>query len=158
MIRLIFMLFGLLSIISTAAAIAPADGDSRFSEIKRDIFNYYSGIMSERGDAPVAEKAQAQEPTSKICMVTPHGETVPVADYRVTDGDTIRIWGGEYENYPVRLMGIDAPEKSQPFGIDSQDNLEALLQRGGDVVVAAHGTARTSTTASSRTYAWAAIR
>jgi len=34
----------------------------------------------------------------------------------VTDGDTIKILDSNNVQYKVRLTGIDAPEKTQPFG------------------------------------------
>ena len=34
----------------------------------------------------------------------------------VTDGDTIRILTPEREQIKIRLYGIDAPEKKQPYG------------------------------------------
>ena len=34
----------------------------------------------------------------------------------VSDGDTITVLDGQNVQYRVRLLGIDAPEKNQPFG------------------------------------------
>jgi len=41
----------------------------------------------------------------------------------VSDGDTITVLVDGHENVKVRLTGIDAPEKSQPFGAVSKRNL-----------------------------------
>lgn len=51
---------------------------------------------------------------------------------RIVDGDTIRvIWHGE--NMPVRLLGIDAPERMQPGGKESTECLQQLLADTGVV-------------------------
>jgi micrococcal nuclease len=51
----------------------------------------------------------------------------------VADGDTITVlYKGR--GYKVRLYGIDAPEKKQPFGYRAKQHLSALVY-GKDVVV-----------------------
>ena len=46
---------------------------------------------------------------------------------RVPDGDTVSVLDAEYREHRVRLAGIDAPEKAQPFGQRSKENLSRLL-------------------------------
>lgn len=41
----------------------------------------------------------------------------------VSDGDTITLLVDGHENVKVRLAGIDAPEKAQPYGAASKKNL-----------------------------------
>ena len=53
----------------------------------------------------------------------------------VTDGDTIKVLDNGNTQHKVRLTGIDAPEKSQPFGNKSRDYLAAMVA-GKDVFVA----------------------
>ncbi|MBD2078458.1 thermonuclease family protein [Leptolyngbya sp. FACHB-17] len=50
---------------------------------------------------------------------------------RVLDGDTIKLANGEM----VRLCGIDAPEKSQPLGMESKAKLQQLIQQAGNDVI-----------------------
>lgn len=38
----------------------------------------------------------------------------------VSDGDTINVLVDNHDHLKVRLVGIDAPEKSQPFGSASK--------------------------------------
>lgn len=45
----------------------------------------------------------------------------------VTDGDTITVVDASKHQYKVRLGGIDAPEKGQPFGTASKRNLSELV-------------------------------
>jgi endonuclease YncB( thermonuclease family) len=45
----------------------------------------------------------------------------------VADGDTITVLDAARNQHRIRLAGIDAPEKRQPFGQRSKDNLAALV-------------------------------
>ena len=53
---------------------------------------------------------------------------------RVADGDTITIIDPARTQYKIRLQGIDAPEKGQPFGRASGRFL-ACLVAGRDVKI-----------------------
>jgi micrococcal nuclease len=46
---------------------------------------------------------------------------------RVLDGDTIEIIDDKEQTTRIRLEGIDAPEKSQPFGQKSKDYLSSWV-------------------------------
>ena len=52
----------------------------------------------------------------------------------VSDGDTIKVLDDANVQHKVRLTGIDAPEKSQPFGNKSTQSLAAMVA-GKDVLV-----------------------
>ena len=58
-----------------------------------------------------------------------HGRVV-----RVTDGDTVVVLDGAREQHKVRVQGIDAPERAQPFSDRSKQQLSRLVF-GRDVVV-----------------------
>lgn len=45
----------------------------------------------------------------------------------VTDGDTIKILTSERQQIKVRLYGIDAPEKKQPYGTAAKRYLSDLI-------------------------------
>ncbi len=45
----------------------------------------------------------------------------------VTDGDTVRVLDANKQQYKIRLLGIDAPEKRQPFGNKSKQSLSDLV-------------------------------
>jgi endonuclease YncB( thermonuclease family) len=56
----------------------------------------------------------------------------------VTDGDTIKVLDASRDIHKVRLTGIDAPEKDQPFGRESAQHLSAMIA-GRDVFVESTG-------------------
>jgi endonuclease YncB( thermonuclease family) len=45
----------------------------------------------------------------------------------VTDGDTLKILDSDQVQHKVCLMGIDAPERGQPFDTVSRDHLASLV-------------------------------
>jgi endonuclease YncB( thermonuclease family) len=45
----------------------------------------------------------------------------------VHDGDTVRVLDAANVQHKVRLQGIDAPERGQPFGTVSRDRLAAMV-------------------------------
>jgi endonuclease YncB( thermonuclease family) len=52
----------------------------------------------------------------------------------VTDGDTIKVLDANQVQYKVRLTGIDAPERKQPYSTASRKHLASLVE-GRQVVV-----------------------
>lgn len=51
---------------------------------------------------------------------------------KVSDGDTITLLTDDKVSHKVRLNDIDAPEKKQPFGSKSRDNLASYI--AGEIV------------------------
>ncbi len=45
----------------------------------------------------------------------------------VSDGDTITVLDDTKQRHVIRLMGIDAPEKTQPFGQKAKQSLSDLI-------------------------------
>lgn len=45
----------------------------------------------------------------------------------VVDGDTVDLLTAEHEQVRIRLAGIDAPEKAQPFGQRSKQKMSDLV-------------------------------
>ena len=44
----------------------------------------------------------------------------------VSDGDTVKVLDAQQETHTIRLLGIDAPEKAQPFGARAKQSLSDL--------------------------------
>lgn len=59
---------------------------------------------------------------SPVCAEVLTGRVVGVSD-----GDTITVLDVNNEQHKIRVSGIDAPEKKQPFGQVSKDNLSRLV-------------------------------
>lgn len=74
-----------------------------------------SALQRAMGDTRPANGADASAPAGVI-----EGRVVAVLD-----GDTVTILDGQNQQHRVRLMGIDAPEKTQAFG---QRSKQALSQ------------------------------
>jgi len=64
-------------------------------------------------------------------------ETLSGRVTKVVDGDTVYVLDANREQHKVRLGGIDAPERGQPFGKRSKERMSALVA-GQDVTVDWH--------------------
>lgn len=56
-----------------------------------------------------------------------HAESFSGRVVGVADGDTVTVLDASMVQHKVRLSGIDAPEKSQPFGQRSKESLSELV-------------------------------
>jgi endonuclease YncB( thermonuclease family) len=45
----------------------------------------------------------------------------------IGDGDTVTVLDSDNQQWKIRLMGIDAPEKKQAFGTKSKESLSVLI-------------------------------
>lgn len=55
------------------------------------------------------------------------GDVIQGRVVSVSDGDTITVLDAGHQQHKIRLSGIDAPEKAQPFGQRSKENLSDLV-------------------------------
>lgn len=55
-----------------------------------------------------------------------YAETITGRVVGIADGDTIAVLDAQLVQHRIRLAGIDAPEKSQPFGNRSRESLSDL--------------------------------
>lgn len=66
-------------------------------------------------------------------------ETFSAKVIAVMDGDTVLILRAGHKPEKVRMLNIDAPEKSQPYGRQSQQALATMvLKRQAEVQITAH--------------------
>lgn len=54
-------------------------------------------------------------------------ETIIGTVVGVTDGDTVTVLDAEKVQHKIRIAGIDAPEKAQPFGQRSKASMSSLV-------------------------------
>ena len=59
-------------------------------------------------------------------LTTAHAETISGRVVGVADGDTLTLLDSSNQQHRIRLYGIDAPEKKQPFGSRAKQNLSSL--------------------------------
>ncbi|MBI3532202.1 MAG: thermonuclease family protein [Burkholderiales bacterium] len=60
-----------------------------------------------------------------------HAEAFSGKVIGITDGDTITVLDDQNVQHKVRLAGIDAPEKNQPYGQRSKQSLSNLIYGKG---------------------------
>lgn len=65
-----------------------------------------------------------------LCASLLHAETIVGRVVSVSDGDTIKVLDDSKKLFVIRLMGIDAPEKAQPFGQRAKQSLSDLVFEG----------------------------
>src|SRR5262245_40411461 len=80
----------------------------------------------------IAQAAAAMLLATGASAAELHGRVVAVSD-----GDTITVVDAAHALHKVRLAGIDAPEKNQPYGGEARRHL-ATLVFGKPVVVSWH--------------------
>jgi endonuclease YncB( thermonuclease family) len=62
----------------------------------------------------------------KLAFAAPEDRSFSGRVVAVADGDTVTVLDGVSAEHKVRLSGIDAPEKAQPFGQRSKESLSRL--------------------------------
>jgi len=66
-------------------------------------------------------------PLILLASLASHAETLTGMVVGVADGDTITVLDTNREQHKIRLAGIDAPEKAQPFGQRSKQSMSTLV-------------------------------
>jgi endonuclease YncB( thermonuclease family) len=65
-----------------------------------------------------------------LLVLTSRGAVATTLEGRVVgvaDGDTVTVLDADRQQHKIRLGGIDAPEKAQPFGQKSKENLSRMV-------------------------------
>lgn len=76
-----------------------------------------------------------------LCCGSATAEILQGKVISISDGDTVTVLDSNNTAWKVRLMGIDAPEKHQAFGMKSKESLSDLIY-GKSVSVEYHKTDR----------------
>lgn len=66
-------------------------------------------------------------PFTVLVSIAVHADALTGRVVGVADGDTVTILDGDRKQHRIRLAGIDAPEKSQPFGQRSKQSMSTLV-------------------------------
>lgn len=77
------------------------------------------GLPASRADTAPIPAPSVQAPTQANTII---GRVVSIAD-----GDTITVLDSANQQHKIRLAGIDAPEKKQPFGDRSRQHIGELV-------------------------------
>jgi endonuclease YncB( thermonuclease family) len=72
-----------------------------------------------------------------LCACLAQAEILRGKVVKIADGDTLTVLDKSNRQHKVRLIGIDAPERKQPFGTVSRQNLADLVF-GKEVAVEWH--------------------
>lgn len=62
-----------------------------------------------------------------LVSIAVHADTLTGRVVSVADGDTVTILDGDRKQHKIRVSGIDAPEKAQPFGQRSKQSMSTLV-------------------------------
>lgn len=82
---------------------------------------------------PVAERSWIRPSRVWIGLILALGSLVASAEtitgrvVGVTDGDTLTVKDASDQQFKIRLAGIDAPEKGQPFGNRAKESLSEMV-------------------------------
>lgn len=71
---------------------------------------------------------KTQAPPQAVPVVTQKNNEITGRAVNIADGDTFTLLTGDTTRIKVRLLGIDAPEKKQPFGQKAKEALGQLLE------------------------------
>lgn len=78
---------------------------------------------------PMTQSTKRIFPSLFFCLLfgSADAETVAGKVVGVADGDTVTVLDAVKVQHKIRLAGIDAPEKAQPFGQRSKENLSQVV-------------------------------
>ena len=69
----------------------------------------------------------ALQVAAALCVQTVSANTLHGKVTAVSEGDTLTVLDEQHLSHKIRLAGIDAPEKAQPFGVQFKQHLSNLV-------------------------------
>ncbi|WP_291997228.1 thermonuclease family protein [Candidatus Accumulibacter sp. ACC012] len=62
-----------------------------------------------------------------LASIATRAETLVGTVVGVADGDTVTVLDADHQQHKIRIGGVDSPEKAQPYGQRSKQNMSALV-------------------------------
>ena len=62
-----------------------------------------------------------------LLPITASANTLTGKVVKITDGDTLYVLDANYTQHKIRLVGIDAPERKQAYGLASRKHLASIV-------------------------------
>jgi endonuclease YncB( thermonuclease family) len=62
-----------------------------------------------------------------LASIAARAETLVGTVVGVADGDTVTVLDADHQQHKIRVGGVDAPEKAQPYGQRSKQSMSALV-------------------------------
>ncbi len=87
---------------------------------------WHQSVLAEIGDYPGQWVREWNRPAHKS-PPPPRGQQLTGTVVEVTDGDTLILLTSDWNEYAIRLYGIDAPEYNQPHGSVASSALARLV-------------------------------
>ena len=83
--------------------------------------------LQEWANRPEASWRQASDTLNEAAPAIPEDFDLVGKVVRVSDGDSLSLLAADGKQYALRLYGVDAPERDQPFGDQSRAHLRRLV-------------------------------
>ena len=83
--------------------------------------------LQEWANQPETSWRQASDTLNEAAPAIPEDFDLVGKVVRVSDGDSLSLLAADGKQYALRLYGVDAPERDQPFGDQSRAHLRRLV-------------------------------
>ena len=98
----------------------------RVAGVRRDLSKHKEGLMKRSGLATLLVASLLIQSMPARANPTPEDERIEATAVKVIDGETVDILAGGRE-YTVRYLGIDVPERTEPYHEEARELNECLV-------------------------------